>query len=118
MMEVVATDEFGEWFALLDEGDAEAVVRVVTRLEERGVLLGHPHSSAIHGSNHPLRELRVQAHGKPLRILYAFDPRRDAVLLIGGDKTGDGRFYERMVPIAERIWEDYLEESFMRGGRR
>ncbi|MHB8417817.1 MAG: type II toxin-antitoxin system RelE/ParE family toxin [Myxococcales bacterium] len=53
-----------------------------------------------------------------MRIFYAFDPKRDAVLLIGGDKTGAGRFYERMAPTAERIWEQYLEESFGRGGRR
>jgi len=53
----------------------------------------------------------VQAGGRPLRVFYAFDPRRDAVLLIGGDKTGNGRFYERMVPVAERIWEQYLAEQ-------
>jgi hypothetical protein len=58
-----------------------------------------------------LRELRTQAEGDPLRTLYAFDPSRQAVLLIGGDKTGDDRFYERMIPIAERIWGHYLEET-------
>jgi hypothetical protein len=45
-----------------------------------------------------MRELRVQSSGKPLRVFYAFDPRRMAILLIGGDKTSDKRFYERMVP--------------------
>jgi len=52
-----------------------------------------------------------------LRVLYAFDPRRQAVLLIGGDKTGDGRFYERMVPKAEAIWEQYLREQGFGGAR-
>jgi hypothetical protein len=117
-VEVIATDEFGEWFAALDDADGEAIVRVVARLEERGVLLGYPHSSAIEGTKQPLRELRVQSRGKPLRIFYAFDPSRDAVLLIGGDKTGDDRFYERMVPIAGRLWEQYLEECFGNGGAR
>lgn len=56
-------------------------------------------------------ELRVQAGGRPLRIFYAFDPVRQAVLLIGGDKTGQKRFYEIMVPIAERIWKEYLDET-------
>ncbi len=46
-----------------------------------------------------------------MRIVYAFDPRRDAVLLIGGDKSGDRRFYARIVPLAERIWRDYLAEQ-------
>jgi hypothetical protein len=50
-----------------------------------------------------MRELRVQSSGEPLRGFYAFDPRRTAILLIGGDKTGDDRFYETMIPIAEVI---------------
>lgn len=62
-----------------------------------------------------LRELRIQSGGKPLRVLYAFDPSRQAVLLIGGDKTGDKtgdkRFYETMVPLSEKIWFQYLKET-------
>ena len=57
-----------------------------------------------------MRELRVQSGGRPLRVFYAFDPRRSAVLLIGGDKTGDGRFYERMVPIADELYDVYIAE--------
>jgi hypothetical protein len=45
-----------------------------------------------------------------LRVFYAFDPLRQAILLIGGDKTGDGRFYKVMIPRATAIWEQYLEE--------
>jgi len=41
--------------------------------------------------------------------LFAFDPRRTAILLIGGDKTGDGRFYERMIPLADRLYDEHLE---------
>jgi hypothetical protein len=55
-------------------------------------------------------ELRVQNGGKPIRVFYAFDPRRAAILLIGGDKTGDGRFYERMIPIADRLHDQHLQE--------
>jgi hypothetical protein len=83
---------------------------LVGLLEAKGVSLGHPYSSAIKGTKHPIRELRVQSGGRPLRVLYAFDPRRQAVLLLGGDKTGDDRFYETVVPRAERIWEQYLTE--------
>ena len=52
----------------------------------------------------------MQSGGKPLRGFYAFDPRRSAILLIGGDKTGDGRFYEKMTPIADRLYDDHLTE--------
>jgi hypothetical protein len=55
-----------------------------------------------------MRELRIQHEGRPYRILYAFDPRRSALLLIGGDKTGDNRWYEKMVPLADAIYERHL----------
>jgi hypothetical protein len=57
-----------------------------------------------------MRELRVQSGGRPLRVFYAFDPRRSAILLIGGDKTGDNRFYERMAPVADDLYDTYIEE--------
>jgi hypothetical protein len=57
-----------------------------------------------------MRELRVQSGGSPIRIFYAFDPRRTAILLIGGDKTGDDRFYQTMIPIADRLYDTHLEE--------
>jgi hypothetical protein len=56
-----------------------------------------------------MRELRIQSGGRPMRIFYAFDPRRNAILLIGGDKTGDGRFYEKFIPVADRLYDDHLE---------
>ena len=57
-----------------------------------------------------MKELRSQCQGKPLRTFYAFDPRRCAILLIGGDKTGDDRFYERMIPLADRLYDEYLRQ--------
>src|ERR1700730_10010881 len=112
--EVIFTDEFGAWFYGLSEGEQDRIYCSVGLLEERGVGLGSPYSSAIEGASFALRELRTQASGDPLRTLYAFDPARQAVLLIGGDKTGDERFYDRMIPIAERIWNEYLEETGQR----
>ena len=55
-----------------------------------------------------LRELRIQSGGRPLRAFYAFDPVRQAVLLTGGDKTGDERFYRKMIAEATALWNDYL----------
>src|ERR1019366_1104435 len=109
--EVIFTDEFGAWFAGLSEAEQDRVYRSVGLLEAYGVTLPFPHSSSIEGASFALRELRTQVRGDPLRTLCVFDPLRQAVLLIGGDKTGDDRFYERMIPIAERIWHDYLEET-------
>ena len=57
-----------------------------------------------------MRELRIQHQGRPLRVLYAFDPIRNAVLLLGGEKTGDPRWYEREVPKADRLLDTYLKD--------
>jgi hypothetical protein len=57
-----------------------------------------------------MRELRTQHQGRPFRTLYAFDPRRHAILLIGGDKTGNDRWYEVHVPLADRLYEDHLRQ--------
>lgn len=107
--EIIYTDEFEAWFMALDETDDEAVSYLVGLLEQQWLALGHPYSSALAGTRYALRELRSQ-RGKPIRVLYAFSPERNAVLLIGGDKTGNPRFYEETIPVAERIWEQYLRE--------
>ena len=57
-----------------------------------------------------MRELRTQARGRPLRTLYAFDPQRSAILLIGGDKTGDDRWYDVHIPIADRLYDEHLNQ--------
>lgn len=63
------------------------------------------------GSRHEhMRELRIQSGGEPYRVFYAFDPRRTAALLIGGNKAGDDRFYEKMIPAADRLYDVYLIE--------
>ena len=109
--DVEYTDEFGEWWHSLMEAEQESLAASVRLLEDRGPALGYPHSSAINGSRHGhMRELRTQHNGLPYRTLYAFDPRRMAILLIGGDKTGDGRWYEVHVPIADRLYDEHLEQ--------
>ena len=110
MVDVLGTEDFEACFMDLDPKDAEAIDLVVGLLEQKGVTLGYPYSSAIMGSKYGVRELRARSGRKHLRVFYAFDPCRQAVLLIGGDKTGDDRFYETYVPRAERIWSDYLSD--------
>ena len=80
-------------------------------LEERGPYLPFPYSSKVNGSRHPsLRELRVQHQGRPYRVLYIFDPRRVALLLLGGDKIGDDRWYLKKIPLADQLYENYLAQ--------
>ena len=57
-----------------------------------------------------MRELRIQHQGRPFRVLYAFDPRRAAILLLGGDKTGNDRWYAVHVPLADRLYDEHLEQ--------
>lgn len=81
----------------------------VKLLEELGPQLRFPHTSGIESSKHRnMRELRIQHAGRPYRVLFAFDPRRCAILLLGGDKTGNDRWYEENVPLADRLYDDHL----------
>ena len=111
MVDVLFTDEFEAWWNDLNGEEQADVNASVILLETYGVALGHPHSSKVFGTRHShMRELRIQHEGRPYRVLYAFDPNRNAVLLIGGDKTGDGRWYEAYVPLADRLYDRHLKE--------
>jgi hypothetical protein len=103
------TDEFGEWWNTLTEVEKDDVEFVVLLLGERGSTLGYPYSSKIQNSRYNLRELRIQSQGNPYRVLYAFDPRRTAILLLGGNKTGDDRWYNKQIPVAEKLYQEHLE---------
>lgn len=108
--EVEFTDEFENWWNSLDADEQVSVATVVGLLETYGTQLRFPHCSQIQGSKlGQLRELRIQHQGKPYRVLYAFDPLRHAILLIGGDKTGNNRWYEIYIPIAEQLFETHLQ---------
>lgn len=110
MWEVEYTNEFGGWWEDLAEGEQIDIAASVRLLEQYGPNLKFPHSSGINGSKHPhMRELRVQHKGRPYRILYAFDPKRVAILLIGGDKTGNNRWYEEYVPVADDLYDVHIE---------
>lgn len=109
--EVEFTDEFGGWWATLDEDEQASVAANVTLLEKKGPHLPFPHSSGINGSKYShMRELRVQHGGDPYRVKYAFDPRRMAILLIGGNKAGDDNWYEEYIPIADKLYDEHLKE--------
>ena len=108
--EVEYADEFGAWWEGLDVDERESVYAAVILLETLGPNLRYPHTSGVETSRHGhMRELRVQHRGRPYRVLYAFDPRRVAILLIGGDKTGHDRWYEQFVPVADRLYDRHLD---------
>jgi hypothetical protein len=107
--EVEYTDEFEEWWNGLTGEEQEDVRAKVILLRRDGPLLRRPHSDVVASSKHSnMKELIVQYSGNPYRVLYAFDPRRFAILLIGGDKTGDERWYKRFVPIADRLYDEHI----------
>lgn len=108
---VELTDEYIAWWNTLADGEQADLACSIDLLEEKGPQLGRPHADTVHGSRHSnMKELRTQSGGKPLRSIFAFDPRRTAILLIGGDKTGDDRFYDRMIPLADDLYDVYLQE--------
>ncbi|MES9902016.1 MAG: type II toxin-antitoxin system RelE/ParE family toxin [Sedimenticola sp.] len=108
--EVEYTDEFEDWWEGLTEAEQEDVAATVKLLEVKGPQLPYPYSSGINGSKHDhMRELRIQHAGKPYRTLYALDPRRMAILLIGGDKTGNDRWYDENIPIADRLYDEHIK---------
>ena len=108
--EVEYTDEFGQWWRGLVDSHQDAVAARVELLREQGPHLPYPYSSDIRSSRHGvMRELRVQIGGRPLRVFYAFDPRRTAILLIGGDKTGNDRFYGEYIPVADHLYDEHLD---------
>jgi hypothetical protein len=114
--EVEYTDEFEDWWAGLSVDERESVGPAVGLLKERGPSLSFPHSSGIMGSRHSrMRELRIQHRGRPYRVLYAFDPRRVAILLIGGEKTGQDRWYEKFVRLADRLYDEHILELTREG---
>lgn len=107
--EVEYTDEYGAWWSSLAEDERKSVRGSVGLLKQHGPHLPFPHSSGVHGSRYShMRELRTQHRGRPYRVLYAFDPRRVSILLIGGDKTGDGRWYDRFLPVADALYDQHL----------
>lgn len=107
---MAGTDEFADWYGELPASEQAKVEKAVGYLEEFGYLLGRPHADTVRGSRHTnMKELRPS--GSPLRIFFAFDPRQTAILLVAGDKSGDNRFYDRMIPRADDLYDRYLIES-------
>lgn len=110
MWQVITTDLFDDWFSSLDDTDRANVLAGLLVLRDKGPHLPRPYADTLEGAKIAnLKELRIQSKGKPLRAFFAFDPLRQAVVLCAGDKSGDKRFYVRMIPIAEAEYQKHLD---------
>jgi len=97
--DVEVSDEFVVWYNSRDELEGENVDSAVDMLVEYGPALGRPYADTLKGSMHRnLKELRIQIRGRPYRILFTFDSRRNAYLILGGDKTGKDDWYTAAIP--------------------
>jgi hypothetical protein len=114
---VKVTEEYAAWLTALikeDLGSAVQVAQAVAALREEGPALGRPLVDRIQGSRlHHLKELRPGSAGRSeIRVLFAFDPTRSALLLLGGDKAGNWqRWYRENIPLAEQLYLEYTAEK-------
>lgn len=112
MWDVEGTDEFERWFRDdLDARERAAIGRVIELLAELGPQLRRPHADTLQGTKLAnLKELRAHTNAAELRVLFAFDPRRTAILLLGGNKSGKWeRWYRQAIPQAEALYAEHLE---------
>jgi hypothetical protein len=104
------TDQFEAWWNSLSEDEQVEINAKVELLQEHGPTLPRPHADVIVSSRHPnMKELRGKIEQRQLRVLYAFDPIRTALLLVGGNKTDDPKWYDKFVPIADDLFDQHLK---------
>lgn len=109
MWKIETTDTFDEWFEALDDIDKENVLASILLLQHQGPMLSRPYADTVYGSIYNnLKELRTQSKGKPIRSFYAFNTKRQGILLCAGKKSESKRFYNEMIIIAECELEKHL----------
>lgn len=100
-----------DWLDSLDDRSVEQVIAAIRVLEERGPNLGRPLVDTVTASRHRnMKELRPGSSGRSeLRVLFAFDPARQAILLVAGDKAGNWqRWYKKNIPVADDLLDAHL----------
>lgn len=119
MWAVSTTDPFDAWFAGLPEAAQAEVIAKVNLLKLLGPRLGRPHADTLKGSKHAnMKELRADTADQVLRIAFAFDPQRKAILLVGGNKGGmsQKRFYRQLIAKADELYDAHLAAIKRRKG--
>jgi hypothetical protein len=111
MWDVATTDDIDEWFSDLREDAQAEIIATVELLKLLGPTLGRPHADTLNGSKHAnMKELRADTAEQVLRVAFAFDPERVAILLVAGNKAGVGqkRFYKRLIAKADQLFDAHL----------
>lgn len=109
---VIARPKFLHWLDSQDKLIQKRVAVSLQMLEDMGPSLGRPYADTVYGSRFKnMKELRIQCQGRPIRAFFAFDPKRQAIVLCAGDKTGDKRFYEKLIPMADAEFQLYMQEE-------
>jgi len=111
MVQVIYTDEFRKWMHSNNKVVQIKLIMVIGILRQHGVTTPFPYSSRLFGTQYNFRELRAEVNDRAYRMIYTFDPKRNAVMLLGGDKTGEKRWYEKSIAKAEKLYEKYLEDN-------
>lgn len=102
-----------DWLTDLDQQSYEQVVAAIELLAERGPQLGRPLVDTIKASRHKnMKELRPGSSGRSeLRMLFAFDPERNAIVLVAGDKAGKwDKWYRVNIPVADERFDTHLNQ--------
>lgn len=117
MWKIETTDVFDSWFSTLNDRDRAYVLAALIVLREKGPMLSRPYAHTVKGSRYSnMKELRIQSGGMPIRAFFAFDPHRTGILLCAGNKSGnEKRFYDEMIPLADREFTKYLKKSEKKG---
>lgn len=117
MWKVYRTQEFKDWFDQLDLKLKEAILKDILILSTYGPSLSRPYVDTLKGSKYSnLKELRTKIKGNYFRIIFAFDPERDIILLVGGDKSNDKKFYTKMILKAELLFTEHLKDLWRNKG--
>jgi len=114
---VATTDEYDRWFDGLSHETVSEIIAVVSLLRQYGPRLSRPHADTLNGSRFAnMKELRVRTTAAQIRIAFAFDPDRQAVLLVAGDKGGvnQKRFYSRLIAKADILYAAHLRNAHPR----
>lgn len=108
---IILLDEYEDWFDELDEKLQDAIYEDILVLEKIGPGLGRPHVDTLNvkKGTKKIKELRTEFKGQVYRSLFAFDPKQSAVFLLGGNKSGKNKWYDKNIPKAQKRYKKHLE---------
>lgn len=109
MWTVILTHYFDQWLSEQGIDIQEKILAALGNLEIYGPRLSRPYADTLKGSLYPnMKELRIQHAGRAIRAFFAFDPKRQAIILCAGDKSNNKQFYQTMIRIADDQFNLYL----------